>query len=246
MVLGKMGIMPHIWLFMTSADFIGIHRTLAAGVPDIKDMDQVPVEQVMDPEIKKQIERAQALAQQQKQQAQPTSARNKVWPNAMDPTGEHPLKRFGTRPLVCSACKAAATQFQNRVARKIKGKMKEEEKRTTFEAKLPEACAEAAYPEKMYVFDRKDGKGQFLGDETSLRGKGQMALKRTGAQVKAEFLDGCRHLLEVEFKDVLMAKLVSNPKKSGKDFDFVGWLCGPQTAQYCDADEESEGDDGEL
>merc|ERR1719277_1803581 len=90
----------------------------------------------------------------------------------MDPTGEHPLNRFGPKSLVCSACKTAAKQFQGKVARKIKGKWKEEKKRKTFEDSLPDACAASAYPESMVVFDR--GEGQSLGDMSdTMRGGGR-------------------------------------------------------------------------
>mmetsp|Transcript_30167 Transcript_30167/g.48674 ORF Transcript_30167/g.48674 Transcript_30167/m.48674 type:complete len:222 (-) Transcript_30167:93-758(-) len=157
---------------------------------------------------------------------------------AMDPTGEHPLRKFGPKPLVCSACKTAAKQFQGKVARKIKGKWKEDKKRKTFESSLPDACAESAYPENMIVFER--GSGLTLGDmEDTMRGGGRtLSIKRAGEKVKTEFLEACRHLLFVEFKDALLDKLMS--KRSGKDIDFAGWLCGPEQAKVCDGGEDSD------
>jgi len=164
----------------------------------------------------------------------------------MDPTGEHPLRKFGPRTLVCSACKMAAKQFQGKVARKIKAKMEASEKRKIFGAELPSACDSSTYPDDMIVFDREEG--PTLGDMSAvMRGGGRtLSLKRSGDKVKSEFLEGCRHLLFVEFKDALLDKLLSNPKRSGRDIDFTGWLCGPQQAQVCDAGEDDEEEDEEL
>ncbi len=50
-----------------------------------------------------------------------------------------------------------------------------------------------------------------------------MSIKKAGEKVKTEFLEACRHLLFVEFKDALLQKLLSNPKRNGKDIDFPGW-----------------------
>eukprot|EP00930_Biecheleria_cincta_P076002 TRINITY_DN63201_c0_g1_i1.p1 TRINITY_DN63201_c0_g1~~TRINITY_DN63201_c0_g1_i1.p1 ORF type:complete len:227 (-),score=48.77 TRINITY_DN63201_c0_g1_i1:187-867(-) len=165
----------------------------------------------------------------------------------MDPTGEHPLKKIGPKSVVCSACKMAAKQFQGKVARKIKGKWKESKKKETFEASLPDSCAASAYPDSMIIYERGDG--QQLGDMAdTMRGGGRtLSIKKAGDHVKTEFLEGCKHLLLVEFKDALLNKLLSNPKKNGRDIDFPGWLCGPKQAQVCDGDEDSEEDaDEEL
>jgi len=174
------------------------------------------------------------------------AAKDKKKEPAMDPTGQHPLKKIGPRSLVCSACKMASKQFQGKVARKIKGKWSEDKKRKTFTDSLPEACAASSYPESMMVFDR--GEGQTLGDmaDTMKSGGRTLSIKKAGDKVKTEFLEACNHLLLVEFKDALLEKLLSNPKRNGKDIDFVGWLCGPQQANVCnggeDADEEADED----
>eukprot|EP00747_Dinoflagellata_sp_TGD_P063012 gnl/TRDRNA2_/TRDRNA2_153274_c0_seq2.p1 gnl/TRDRNA2_/TRDRNA2_153274_c0~~gnl/TRDRNA2_/TRDRNA2_153274_c0_seq2.p1 ORF type:complete len:232 (-),score=46.88 gnl/TRDRNA2_/TRDRNA2_153274_c0_seq2:96-791(-) len=164
----------------------------------------------------------------------------------MDPTGEHPLRKFGPKSLVCSACKMITKQFQGKVARKIKAKMKEDQKRKTFEAELPKACAASSYPEQMIVFDREQG--QTLGDmaDTMRSGGRTLSIKRAGDDLKKEFLQACEHVLFVEFKDALLEKLVSNPKQHGKDIDFTGWLCGPHQAQVCDGDSDEDDADEEL
>mmetsp|Transcript_85293 Transcript_85293/g.151095 ORF Transcript_85293/g.151095 Transcript_85293/m.151095 type:complete len:232 (-) Transcript_85293:57-752(-) len=169
----------------------------------------------------------------------------KVKEAPMDATGTHPLKKFGPPSLVCSACKMATKQFQGKVARKIKKKMKEEEKRKIFEDSLPDACESSAYPESLMVFDRGQGKllGE-IGDSMSSGGGSTLSVDRAGDELRKEFLEACRHLLFVEFKDALLQKLLKNPKLNGKDIDFPGWLCGPTQAQVCegggDEDEDEE------
>mmetsp|Transcript_59019 Transcript_59019/g.111193 ORF Transcript_59019/g.111193 Transcript_59019/m.111193 type:complete len:239 (+) Transcript_59019:76-792(+) len=217
---------PVAQLLLLNFVFGSIHSVSAGGMKGL--------EQVDDPS---QMDQAKSEAMEQAKAAR--AAKDKGPEPPMDPTGKHPLKRLGTRPLVCSACKTAVKRFETKVARKIKGKWKEEQKRKTFEASLPDACNESSYPEKMYVFDRKDGNGQFFGDSSAMQGGGKLAVKRTGLTVKVSLLIACRHLLFVEFKDALLEKLLST-KANGKDIDFSGWLCGPQQAQVCDKSEDSE------
>merc|ERR1719421_50051 len=135
----------------------------------------------------------------------------------MDPTGEHPLRKLGPKTLVCSACKMVTARFKAKVARKIKGKWAEAKKRSTFAKLLPEACAEAGYPEQMAIIERND-EGQIIidfNDAMSQGGGGALSIKKMGADVKKGVIEACKHLFEVEFKEALTAKLLSKPKRDG-------------------------------
>lgn len=165
----------------------------------------------------------------------------------MDPTGEHPLKKLGPRSLVCSACKMAAARFQSKVARKLKGKWKEAKKRMHFDEHLPKVCQESAYPDQLAVIERnKDG--QILvdfNDAMNQGGGGALSIKKMGADLKGNVIAACKHIMEDEFKDALLARFLSRSRPDGKDIDFTGWLCGKAQLGVCDIDEElgDEGDD---
>merc|ERR1719162_2616484 len=73
----------------------------------------------------------------------------------MDLTGTHPMKKLGIKTLVCSACKLTMNRFRAKVARPMKGKWEEAEKRQFFEENLANVCT---FPTQMAILDRGRGK----------------------------------------------------------------------------------------
>ncbi|CAE7409454.1 BOB1 [Symbiodinium natans] len=171
-----------------------------------------------------------------------------------------PLRRRG-QDLACSACRMAAKRFQSKVASKIKGKMPEAEKRTAFQRGLSMACEEGQFPQQLAVVE-KEGK-QFYVDFQEALGSahGRVNVKAMSPEIKADVLSGCRHLLQKEWKESLLQKVLSTPRggrasdvdfgvlstpRGGRasDVDFGVLICGPKMASVCE-DEEGGGDHDE-
>merc|ERR1712224_649656 len=81
-------------------------------------------------------------------------------------------------------------------------------------------------------------------DEEDKRRGGHDHYRKMGAGVRADALAGCRHLVEVEFREELFAKFVAT-RKNGDDIDFTGWLCG-ERAGVCDMVEDTEENDEKM
>ncbi|CAE7844438.1 BOB1 [Symbiodinium microadriaticum] len=153
-----------------------------------------------------------------------------------------PLRRRG-QDLACSACQLAAKRFQSKVASRIKGKMPDAEKKTVFQRGLTTACEEAQFPQQLAVVE-KEGK-QFYVDFQEALGSahGRVNVKAMSPEIKADVINGCRHLLQKEWKDSLLQKVLSTPKGGrASDVDFGKLICGPKMSAVCDEEEESDGD----
>mmetsp|Transcript_43035 Transcript_43035/g.88569 ORF Transcript_43035/g.88569 Transcript_43035/m.88569 type:complete len:217 (+) Transcript_43035:52-702(+) len=154
-----------------------------------------------------------------------------------------PLRRRG-QDLACSACQLAAKRFQSKVASRIKGKMPDAEKRTVFQRGLSTACEEAQFPQQLAVVE-KEGK-QFYVDFQEALGSahGRVNVKAMSPEIKADVINGCRHLLQKEWKDSLLQKVLSTPKGGrASDVDFGKLICGPKMSAVCEEmEEESDGD----
>ncbi|CAE7708740.1 BOB1 [Symbiodinium sp. CCMP2456] len=151
------------------------------------------------------------------------------------------LRRRG-QDLACSACQLAAKRFQSKVASRIKGKMPDAEKKTVFQRGLSTACEEAQFPQQLAVVE-KEGK-QFYVDFQEALGSahGRVNVKAMSPEIKADVINGCRHLLQKEWKDSLLQKVLSTPKGGrASDVDFGKLICGPKMSAVCD-EEESDGD----
>lgn len=175
----------------------------------------------------------------------------------MDKTGEHPMKKLGARPQVCSACKLTMTKFQSIVARQMKGKWDEGRKRQVFEKNLAKACI---FPAQMVILDR--GKGKVYADLQGMLTDGApigttvqqnldtvtKQIQRMDDGVKKEIVAACRHVLEVEFKQDLLNKFLVKSRPDGTDIDFTGFICGSKKMQVCDIEEDfpPEGESEEL
>eukprot|EP00931_Biecheleriopsis_adriatica_P110089 TRINITY_DN84374_c0_g1_i1.p1 TRINITY_DN84374_c0_g1~~TRINITY_DN84374_c0_g1_i1.p1 ORF type:complete len:227 (+),score=57.64 TRINITY_DN84374_c0_g1_i1:55-735(+) len=162
-----------------------------------------------------------------------------------------PLRRRGEM-RACSACEHAARRFQSKVASKIKGKMPDAEKRSVFMRGLDAACSESLFPEQMAVVEKK-GQEMYVDFREALGSQhGKVSVKEMSPEIKAEVIAACRHVLQKEFKDALLKKVLATPKGGrASDINFRSLLCGPKMAKVCkrtgeDADEDEDEADEEL
>jgi len=167
----------------------------------------------------------------------------------LDPETRHPLRRLGSKSLVCSGCKLFMKRFQTKVARKIKGKWKEGKKRKMFEELLATVCSKTGFPKQMAVIDRNDD-GQVYVDfnEAMTQIGGTLSIKKMGADVVDDLLVACEHVLQHEYKEALFERLIAKADVDGRDIDFTKFLCGRQQADVCDIDEDpsEDGEEEEL
>mmetsp|Transcript_52401 Transcript_52401/g.125172 ORF Transcript_52401/g.125172 Transcript_52401/m.125172 type:complete len:225 (+) Transcript_52401:41-715(+) len=162
--------------------------------------------------------------------------------------GEDPLRRHG-QSLACSACRMAADRFQNKVARKIKGKMSEASRRSTFVKALPEACDPKNFGQQLAVVEKKGQEVYVDFQDAMANREGKVSVKRMSPEVRTDLIDACKHVLE-EFHKELLQRLLDVPSNGkGSEVDFRKWLCGPKRAAVCevedDGDEEAEDADEE-
>ncbi|CAE7462212.1 BOB1, partial [Symbiodinium necroappetens] len=121
--------------------------------------------------------------------------------------------------------------------------MPDAEKKTVFQRGLTTACEEAQFPQQLAVVE-KEGK-QFYVDFQEALGSahGRVNVKAMSPEIKADVINGCRHLLQKEWKDSLLQKVLSTPKGGrASDVDFGKLICGPKMSAVCDEEEESDGD----
>nr|ABV22318.1 unknown [Karlodinium veneficum] len=155
-----------------------------------------------------------------------------------------PLRKHG-RALACSACQYAAKNFQSKVASKIKGKMKDPEKRKLFSNGLTAACSEDVLPEQFAVVE-KNGTEMYVDFREAMGSRhGKVSVKHMTPDNRKQVAEGCRHLLQNELKDGLWERIAALPKDArASDIDFKKLICGRKMADVCD-DVGSDDDDEE-
>eukprot|EP00425_Heterocapsa_triquetra_P034571 CAMPEP_0195121808 /NCGR_PEP_ID=MMETSP0448-20130528/125070_1 /TAXON_ID=66468 /ORGANISM="Heterocapsa triquestra, Strain CCMP 448" /LENGTH=206 /DNA_ID=CAMNT_0040159285 /DNA_START=42 /DNA_END=662 /DNA_ORIENTATION=+ len=157
--------------------------------------------------------------------------------------GGDPLRKHN-KDLACSACRMAANRFQNKVARKVKGKMSESQKRSTFKSNLDQVCVPSAFPKQAAIVE-KNGKEKYVDFQDAMANReGKVNVRRMSPEIRDDLVNACKHVLLVEFKDALLQQVLQTPKgQRASDTDFKRWLCGPKQAAVCEADDDDEVED---
>jgi len=155
----------------------------------------------------------------------------------------HPLMKHG-RELACSACRLAADRFQNKVARKIKGKMSEEQKLQAFSTAVQGVCDRGGFPVQSAVVE-KGGREMYVDFQDAMSNHhGKVSVKRMSPEIVDDLVAACRHLTTGPFEEALRKKVLLTPKGGrASDTDFRSWLCGPRRAGVCDEDPEDDEDE---
>lgn len=162
--------------------------------------------------------------------------------------GDDALQKHG-RSLACSACQMAANRFQTRVARKIKGKLSDAEKEEIFRANLEGICSPSNWPKQMAVVEKKGNEIYVDWMDAMSNREGKVSVKRMSPEVSADVMAVCTQVLQQDFREPLLRKVLDTKKGRVSDTNFVSWLCGPDRANVCDRtaedDEDSDREDGQ-
>jgi len=151
-----------------------------------------------------------------------------------------PLHRF-KGALGCSACEMIMTRFKSHVAWKIKGKMDEAARRRVFDKQIAGACDEELYPDELVVgnFKGKAATSKFRDlrqiENGAYGNSKRIKVDHIGEYVLEQLLYTCKYMLHKEYRETLLQKILSIPKKSkASRIDWTEWLCGPEVAKVCD------------
>lgn len=159
-------------------------------------------------------------------------------------TTEELIRRVA-RDLACYSCVQSMNRFKFEVARHMKPKMTDEEKKAKFEDRLEKShpCLDKFFPERMVVASTQlFGIPKFMSYEAAWEKKGT-AISRSGEEVRKDAKHLCNHWVN-DHKEQLVQAALEQTKRPMYEVNWYSVACyKPTTA--CDADHPALDEDDE-